>query len=116
MKVQSTLLALLVAGSFAVITPAAPVEDPDSVQIRSERVRYDAANIQDEDAARKLFFRIRRAAEEVCSIASNPRGYEIWHEHACEADAVAGAVRDAEVPALDDYYSGLTGQEVHMER
>jgi UrcA family protein len=115
MKVQSAL-ALLVAGSFAVTAAAAPVEDPDSVQIHSESVRYDAATIHDEDTARKLFFRIRRAADEVCNIASNPRGYEIWHEHACEAEAVAEAVRDAGVPALDDYYAGLTGREMRPHR
>src|SRR5688572_17335626 len=66
---------LLAAASFGMAGAAAPVEDPDSLQIRSETVRYDADQVQDRKSAQKLFFRIRHAAEEVCRIASNPRGY-----------------------------------------
>jgi len=97
-------LTLLAAASFAMGAAAAPVEDPDSLQVRSETVRYDAQRVQDGRSAEELFFRIRQAAEEVCHIASNPRGYEIWYEHDCEAEAVSDAVAQADIPALDEFY------------
>lgn len=109
-------LAVLAATSFGMVATAAPLEDPDSLQIRSETVRYDARQVQDEKSAEKLFFRIRQAAEEVCRIASNPRGYEIWHEHDCEAEAVSQAVGQADIPALDEFYYGGPGEVASVRR
>ena len=81
----------------------------DSVEVRTVTVPYEASEIRNEDTAEDLFFRIRRAAAEACRISSFPRGYEIWYEHDCEAEAVAEAVNDADVPVLEDYYEELRG-------
>ena len=107
---------LLAAASFGMVAAAAPVEDPDSLQIRSETVRYDADQVQDRKSAQKLFFRIRHAAEEVCRIASNPRGYEIWYEHDCEAKAVAEAVAQVDIPALHEFYNRGPGEVASVLR
>jgi UrcA family protein len=116
MKTHS-VLALVAAASFGSAALAAPVvEDPDSLAIKSMTVRYDAAAITDSKSAEKLFFRIRLAAEEVCRLASYPRGYEMWDEHACEVDAVAEAVREADLPALDRYYSRGSGETLVIRR
>lgn len=101
---RHSVLALLVAAPLGLAATAAPVEGPDSLAVKSMTVRYDAAQISNRKSAETLFFRIRQAAEEVCRIASFPRGYEMWDEHACEVDAVAEAVRHADLPALDRYY------------
>jgi UrcA family protein len=110
------VLALVAATSFGSAAMAAPVDDPDTLAIKSATVRYDAAAVTDDKSAEKLFFRIRRAAAEVCQLASYPRGYEIWDEHACEVDAVADAVRDADLPALDRYYSRGSGEAPVVRR
>jgi UrcA family protein len=88
---RHSVLALLAAAPFAMVATGAPVEGPDSLGVRSMTVHYDAASITDSKSAEKLFFRIRAAAEEVCRLASYPRGYEIWEEHSCAANAVAEA-------------------------
>lgn len=104
-------MALLIAaplGPVALAHHAADhVDGPDMAQIRTEIVHFDAAAIHDRKAARKLFFRFRQTAEEVCRLSSNPVGYEMWEERACEAEAVADAVRQARLPALDAYYYGM---------
>ena len=103
-------LALLLAGTLGVTgTAAAQDNPPQTVEIRTLSLPYEAAELRDEQAAETLFFRIRQAAEEVCRIAHHPRGYEIWHEHACEAEAVAEAIGDVNEPALDQYYSDRGG-------
>jgi UrcA family protein len=101
---RHSLWALTIIAPFAMSATAAPVEGPDSVFVKTMTVRYDAEQILDRKSAEKLFFRIRAAAEEVCRIASFPVGYEMWDEHACAVDAVAEAVRNAGLPALDRYY------------
>src|SRR5688572_9829371 len=110
------LIAILMTGAAGVGAMAADVSGEaagaaymDSVQVRTVAVPYEAAQIRDENSAEDLFFRIRRAAAEVCRISSFPRGYELWYEHDCEAEAVAEAVRDTDVPALEDYYDDLRG-------
>jgi UrcA family protein len=80
------------------------VQNPDSVQVRSETVHFDAARIDDEQAAERLFFRIRHAAADVCRIASHPVGYELWAEHSCETGAVEEAVRATDIPELNEFY------------
>lgn len=110
------LCAILMAGTLGAGAMAADVTSGaagaaymDSIEVRTETVPYEASEIRDEDAAEDLFFRIRRAAAEVCRISSFPRGYELWYEHDCEAEAVAEAVSDADVPVLEDYYEDLRG-------
>lgn len=104
-------MALLLAGTLGVAGGASAAEgdELDSVEVRTISVPYEASQIRDEQSAETLFFRIRRAAEEVCRIASHPRGYEIWYEHACEAEAVADAIGDVNEPQLDEYYSDRSG-------
>jgi UrcA family protein len=102
MKLHTGLVLLIAAAAGT--ASAAEGEGPDGVAVESMTVRYDAAEIVDRRSAGKLFFRIRQAAEEVCRIASFPRGYEMWDEHSCQVDAVDEAVRDADLPALDRYY------------
>ena len=108
MKLHSTM-GLLVTTSLAVgaANAATPESEDSLVIIPSETVRYDATDLNDQRAARQLFNRIRGAAEEVCRISSSPRGYEIWHEHDCAAQAVAEAVSEADNPALDEYVEKL---------
>jgi UrcA family protein len=105
-------LALIAAASFGTYANAAPVEGPDSVPVLTTSVRYDATQIRDGRSAERLFFRIRMAAENVCQIASHPAGYEIWDERACEKDAVAQAVRAADLPELNRYYFGDSSELV----
>jgi UrcA family protein len=99
---------LLAAAALAVpalgVAATGAAVDPDSVQVRSQVVTYDAGEIDDARSAQRLFFRIRQAAAEVCSIASHPVGYELWEEHTCEADAVEDAVRDTGLPELSEFY------------
>jgi UrcA family protein len=99
-----TGMALLMAASAGVAGAAVPGEGPDRVAVKTVTLHYDANRIQDRNSAERLFFRIRQAAEEVCRIASYPRGYEMWDEHACEVETVAFAVRDVGLPALNRYY------------
>ena len=104
----ASLILGLAAGGTAVAqqgTTMAP-----EVETRTLSVEFDADEIRTERDAERLFFRFRQAAEEVCRISSFPRGYEIWQEHDCEADAVARAVEDADVPALDEFYYGMSGR------
>lgn len=109
-------LTLLIAATCGMAGAAAAQEGPDSLEMRSAAVSYDAAKTHDAKSAEKLFFGIRQAAEEVCRISSYPRGYEIWQEHACETEAVAQAVREAGVPALDEYYFGSAGVALASSR
>lgn len=105
-------LALAAAiASFGIVGATAPVDDSDSLEVRSVSVPYDRSEIRDEKSAQSLFFRIRQTAEEVCRISPHPRGYEIWHEHDCEAEAVDQAVRDADIPVLDQYYDEVGSAE-----
>ncbi|MDQ2641497.1 MAG: UrcA family protein [Pseudomonadota bacterium] len=90
--------------SFGIVGATAPLDDADSLQVRSVSVPYDRSEIRDGRSAENLFFRIRQTAEEVCRISPHPRGYEIWSEHDCEAEAVDQAVRAADIPVLDQYY------------
>jgi UrcA family protein len=98
-------LALAAAiASFGIVGATAPLDESDVLQVRSVSVPYDRSEIRDGRSAEDLFFRIRQTAEEVCRISSFPRGYEIWHERDCEVEAVEQAVRDADIPVLDQYY------------
>lgn len=110
--IRSSLLAAAALGGLSGLAAAAAVpaqeagstQDPDSVQVRSEIVRYDAARMDEPREAERLFFRIRKAAADVCSIASYPVGYERWVEHECEAEAVEDAVRATDIPELNEFY------------
>src|SRR5262245_38446954 len=99
-----TGLALLMVASAGTAAAALPGEGPDRVAVKTLTLHYDANGIQDRRSAEKLFFRIRQAAEEVCRMASYPRGYEMWDEHTCEVETVAVAVRDVGLPALNRFY------------
>lgn len=110
-------LALAAAiASFGIVGATAPLDGMDSLEVRSVSVPYDRTEIRDGTSAEKLFFRIRQTAAEVCRIASYPRGYELWHEHDCEAEAVDQAVRDADIPVLDQYYADQVGAVDPMRR
>lgn len=108
-----TLLALTASGTASA---AVTMNAPDSLQIQSATVHYDAAAIQDRRSAKKLFFEIRMAAEEVCRLSSAPRGHEIWAERDCEAAAVAEAVNAADIAALDEYYYRGSGDVMVSRR
>lgn len=109
MKTAITSLILGLAASGAAMAQQGSAMDPE-VETRSLSVEFDADEIRTPRDAERLYFRFRQAAEEVCRISSFPRGYEIWQEHDCEAAAVARAVEDAEVPALDEFYYGRSGR------
>ncbi|MFO7325371.1 MAG: UrcA family protein [Pseudomonadota bacterium] len=101
----------LAEGSAQAVTQSTAVTSPD-VLTRTVVVRFDANSIQSQRDAEKLFFRIRRAAEEVCSLSARPLGQEIVEQNNCETRAVAKAVEDANVPALSRFYFGVKG---HVE-
>lgn len=109
-------LPLLLAATLGATALAAPVVDEETLQIQSETVRYDPAEIRDSRSAEDLFFRIRQAADEVCRISSFPRGYEIWYQLDCETEAVRQAVDDVDLPALDEYVYGDAGETVIRRR
>ncbi len=88
----------------------------ESVQVQSVTVPYSEAETRNQRGVESLFFRIRGAAAEVCDIAPNEVGYELWEEHACERAAVAEAVQDVGEPALIEYYSDLRGSALPAER
>jgi UrcA family protein len=90
---------------FATAASASP-SGTGSVQVNSVTISYDAADAATSQGARELFDRIRQAADKVCRIASYPVGYEIWHQHACEAKAVSEAVRQANIQALVEQRKG----------
>jgi UrcA family protein len=107
MNTRSRAIFLAAALAGAAATVPAAVRDTggsDFVQVRSEIVDYEAAEVRDAKSAERLFFRIRRAAEEVCRLSSHPVGYELWEERACEAEAVSEAVDATGLPALEEYY------------
>lgn len=85
---------------------------PDRVDVRSVSVPYDAAQLGNEAATERLFFRIRLAAEQACDLSSNAVGQERWDEHACETEAVSNAIQTAGEPRLRDYYSQLHGSRM----
>ncbi len=117
MKRYNTL-ALLTATALGIAASAtaAPRNNPDVLAVRSEAVHYDASEINDGRAAQHLFSRIRKAADDVCWVSSYPRGYEIWLERDCAVSAVQEAVRDANLPALDDYYLRISGRRADSPR
>ncbi|MEO8315379.1 MAG: UrcA family protein [Pseudomonadota bacterium] len=116
MKLHTGITLLIAAAATGVAGAAVPGEEPDTLAVQTMTVRYNATEISDRTSAEKLFFRIRQAAQEVCRLASYPRGYEMWDEHACETNAVAEAVRDAALPSLDQYYYRGTGPMLPTRR
>lgn len=107
-----TLITACAAAGVA--SMAGAVERQEAGQERTEKVTYHVASAAtDAKTAKELFFRIRGAAAEVCEISSHPVGHELWATHACEVSAVAAAVREANVPALNAYYTDVTRRSLN---
>lgn len=104
MKKSASLAAIAVASLALTGVASAAPGDTDSVQVRSMTVSFATDHAHTPEGARQLFHRIRQAADEVCRIARNPVGYELWVQHSCEAQAVKAAVQSAGIPALQQHY------------
>lgn len=115
MRKSISLIAAAASLALAGVASAAP-GDTDSVQVRSMTVSFETDQAHTPAGARQLFHRIRQAADEVCRIARNPVGYEIWVQHSCEARAVKAAVQAAGIPALEQYYSRDTARTLLASR
>lgn len=100
-KVTAALLMAAMTGCGVAVAQDSTF--PDALQVDSEVIRYDASKVHDDRSAKRLFYQIRKAAEDVCRISSHPVGYERWVEHDCEADAVAKAVSQSGIPVLREF-------------
>jgi UrcA family protein len=99
-----TLLMILcgMAGATAVGAASAAIPDDEVPQIV---VKYDAASLSDDSGARALYYRIVKAAEQVC-----PAGYERDLHRAqlaieCRRQAIARAVHQINSPRLAEVYA-----------
>ncbi len=100
---------------FATAASASP-NGTSSVQVSSVTVSYDVADVATSQGARELFDRIRQAADKVCRTASFPVGAERWEQHACEAQAVSEAVRQANIQPLLEQRKGRESSSLTAAR
>jgi UrcA family protein len=76
-------------------------------QVRSERIGFQDLNVDSPAGIEALYQRIHAASERVCSESGQ------WGQvraRACAAKAEAGAVANANLPALSAYYRMKTGK------
>ena len=97
-------IALVAAATLGFTAAASASADQSSVDVQSVPVSFSIEEASSAQGARTLFNRIRKAADEVCRISPHPRGHELWVQHECEARAVEQAVRQTNLPALNEIH------------
>ena len=102
LRASAALTACLIVGASASATAyaAAPAVTSPSV-----RVNYRDLNLATEQGAAALYARIVSAARRVCAPRDMRILVEVAAAHACEAQAVAQAVRTVNNPRLAATYS-----------
>jgi UrcA family protein len=99
LRASAALTACLMIGATATAHAAAPAATP------SVRVNYHDLNLATEQGTQALYGRIVSAARKVCAPGDIRVLVEVAAAHACEAQAVAHAVRAVNNPRLAATYS-----------
>jgi UrcA family protein len=99
MKSLSLVLSALLATAAMTSAHADDAREP-----RQREVRYDDLDLSQSRGALKLYGRIRRAAEEVCSIPGLMAVTARPKMTRCAAQALARAVAEVDAPLLSDHY------------
>ena len=100
LRASAALTACLIVGASATAYAAAPADGSPSV-----RVNYRDLNLATEQGTQALYGRIVSAARKVCAPSDIRVLVEVAAAHACEAQAVAHAVRAVNNPRLAATYS-----------
>jgi UrcA family protein len=100
LRASATLTACLVIGATATAHAAA-----SSDATRSVRVNYRDLNLATEQGTQALYARIVSAAHQVCEVRDIRVFAEVAAAKACQAQAIAHAVRDVNNPRLAATYS-----------
>ena len=95
LRASAALTACLIVGASAAAYAAAPAVTSPSV-----RVSYHDLNLATEQGVAALYARIVSAAHEVCTARDSRSLSELAAARACEAQAIAHAVRDVNSPRL----------------
>jgi UrcA family protein len=97
LRASAALTACLIVGASATAYAADPAP--------SVRVNYHDLNLATEQGTQALYERIVLAAHRVCVVSDFRIFAEFAAAHACEAQAIAHAVRDVNNPRLAAVYS-----------
>jgi UrcA family protein len=100
LRASAALTACLMIGATATAHAAAPAD-----AIRSERVNYHDLDLATDQGTQALYARIVSAARRVCAPRDMRILVEVEAAHACEAQAIAQAVRTVNNPRLAATYS-----------
>jgi UrcA family protein len=95
LRASAALTACLIVGASATAYAAAPADASPSV-----RVNYRDLNLATEQGTAALYGRIVSAAHKVCTARDSRILSELAAARACEAQAIAHAVRDVNSPRL----------------
>ena len=91
----------LVASAFGIAQAFADESDGTTLL---KHVRYDDLNLSREAGARKLYERIKDAAEVVCAPFNGRPLSQRMNQVTCVTSAIEGAVRQVNEPTLTRYY------------
>jgi UrcA family protein len=105
LRVSATLTACLIVGASATAYAAAPADASASV-----RVNYRDLNLATEQGTQTLYRRIVSAAHRVCAVSDMRVFAEVAAAEACEAQAIADAVRAVNSPRLAATHSARQRQ------
>jgi UrcA family protein len=89
------------------VTPAraeTAASGPDEVEVHSETVHFDDLNLSSPKDAKRLYTRLRGAAETVCGDYDVRDFVDTREARKCENDAVAEAVAKVNQPLLTSVY------------
>jgi len=100
LRASAALTACLIVGASATAYAAAPADDPPSV-----RVNYRTADLDTGQGTLALYGRIVSAARKVCAVSDIRNLSAVSLSRACEAQAIAHAVRDVNSPRLAAIHS-----------
>ena len=100
LRASAALTACLIVGASATAYAAAPADASPSV-----RVNYHDLNLATEQGTAALYGRIVFAAHKVCPVSDHRVLVEVAAAHACEAQAIARAVRAVNSPRLAAIHS-----------
>jgi UrcA family protein len=105
---------LMIALSMAALTAPAPAmaAAADGDQVRTVTVSKKGVDLADAGQARKLYARLKRAANAACSIESADPTYARPDAH-CVAEALGRAVRSADKPLLTAAYQSDAASSNH---
>ncbi|HXO63671.1 MAG TPA: UrcA family protein [Steroidobacteraceae bacterium] len=100
MRAGTVALAACLLGAAAGTASAATSTADDSADVRTMRVSYGDLNLATEQGSRALHTRLESAARAVCAPEDGRNLAEVAAARACEARAIAQAVKDVHSPML----------------